>query len=454
MVTQLPDESIESTKDTGCPDLGIKFDRDTRYGYPSAENHCHGVKTAEKVNLAHQISFCLTSEYLHCPVFQGEGETRLPDEIRAEVEEALPIWIPSLAWGIVVVLSIIMAIVFLVWRRAANLSQTIESGIVQPTNTTQVYPTHTTQVQPTIEFQDDLAEVGVFATQTHTNTPQNTSTPTLFIETEPTDLSDSTLTPTPTPTPGPGLETPFGDEKKYLIHKVSVGESMPSLARRFETNLEVISAVNRLGEAFILLVDQIIIVMPGTSDLVEVVPLVPIFLDIDTKLADIATEYNISEEKIQALNDLGGESMVSGGRWLVVPVEEVIPTSLPSPTAMSEFSTALKAPFGPNNEYLLHKVKAGESLAVLERLYLTSAEVIQKVNQLDYSLQVNQVLVIILNQVDPTELPVLNARLVENQTSVEDFADQLYILPSVIYELNGIEDGMMISAGEWVIYPE
>ena len=59
-----------------CPYLGLRYDTETRYGFPNPGNHCHREKNPRPINLDYQQSVCLTYGYQNCPIYlQKNGDS-------------------------------------------------------------------------------------------------------------------------------------------------------------------------------------------------------------------------------------------------------------------------------------------------------------------------------------------------------------------------------------------
>jgi len=441
MTAPLQEQPNMPTEPAACPFLGILSDEETRYGFPSQANYCHFTNPAQKIDLGHQESTCLTSEYKQCPICHPEVK-KLPDKTQSGIT-ARPRWRRPLEFFIVAIFFIVIVIVFVISINDEGFFQSAEVGPPMPSNTILISPTTTPAV---------ITEVSNPPTPTPTITiaPEQTATSTSQPEDIPTNTLASTANLIPSPTPGPALGTPFGDEHKYLVYKASIGESFPILAQRFETSSDVIKTINSLVPEYGLQVDQILIILPGAIDLAEVEPLVPVFLELDMTLLEIEAHYGIKADVARTYNDLGPEGIIPAGRWLIFPKQQVVVTPLPTP----DLSHALTDPFGPENNYIIHRVQPGESLPILEELYLTSTAVIQRTNRIEGSIRVDQVLVIILNQIDPTGIQPLKAVLIEDELLVDDLAAQLDIQVHYLLGLNGLEPDALIPAGQWIVYPD
>lgn len=67
------DHKDKLTTEHVCPFLGLRLDRDTRYGFANEGNHCHRERSPRSINLDYQAGVCLTSGYLNCPIYLHSG---------------------------------------------------------------------------------------------------------------------------------------------------------------------------------------------------------------------------------------------------------------------------------------------------------------------------------------------------------------------------------------------
>ena len=294
---------------------------------------------------------------------------------------------------------------------------------------------------------------------------QNTPTPTLqsgeaavvvTADAEVTQIPTQTPTITPTlppPTPGPGLETPFGGQGEYLLHQVKFGDNLPKLARAYKTERDVIAAANALIPDHSLQPDQVIVILPGRTDSFGIEPLVVLFLDKDTMVSELASRYGVTIDELRQYNDLGPGEKIPAGRWLIMPERDVTPTPTATAVPSVDLSLALTSPFGPNDDYVLHQIISGQSIPVLENLYLTSADVLNAANEIEGSLQLGRVLVIMPEHKDPSGIVPFTVLNVDEDISVENLAEELGILTADLLFHNDLESGQVIPAGRWIIYP-
>jgi LysM repeat protein len=130
----------------------------------------------------------------------------------------------------------------------------------------------------------------------------------------------------------------------------------------------------------------------------------------------------------------------------------VTPTSTPAPPTQGP---GLEALFGFNNEFLIHKVATNESLNIIALQYKTSSTVISATNELrsGASLQVDQILVILPNKTEVSDLPVFRPLYLEQDASVDALVQEYGVSASDLRRYNALGDGDLIPAGRWIIIP-
>jgi hypothetical protein len=115
----------------------------------------------------------------------------------------------------------------------------------------------------------------------------------------------------------------------------------------------------------------------------------------------------------------------------------------------------LETPFGPGAEYILHRVKAGESARTIAYEYHTTYTVISETNQLlpGGTILVDMVLFIVPNLRENIGLPVFKPILLEEDTSIADLAGQFAISPDDLRRYNVLGPDDFLPAGRWIIIP-
>ena len=424
---------------SSCPHLGTFDDSEVHFGFPTQSNYCYRVNPPGAVSVSHQETHCLQRGYADCPVYQADWEGPLPQNLRAIPDQDVKRNIfPFGDWRILVFGFVFLFILILYFLFPLRPNQNDSMGsystasLVSHTstvNTETTQPTASHTVQPT-------------------ETPQPSVTPSIT----PTPSRTSTDSP-PSLTPGPLLDTPFTTNRTYLIHQVKEGESLPLLANRFQTRQEVIQIVNASRLVYGTLPDIFLVLMPGQTDTLDLVELDLLYLDNAAQIAEFSSRYGITEDELREYNGLESGEIIPPGRWLVFPNQEVTPTVTLTPVVTADLTQALTAPFGPNNEYILHRVKSTENISTLETLYLTSREVIQETNIIQGSIRIDQVLVILPDVTDPTGLTTFRVTQLDTDISVEDIADQLGVPASDLVFYNDLNPGQILTSGQWIIYP-
>jgi LysM repeat protein len=128
-------------------------------------------------------------------------------------------------------------------------------------------------------------------------------------------------TRTQEPTHGPDFGTPFGPNGIYVLHEVKPGESFPLLADNYQTTPEVIRALNSRQGSVGLWIGEVLVIMPGQTDLYGLPKFKVIQLDQARTLNQLAEEYGVSVSELQIYNSLGPDSdNIPAGRWIIIPV--------------------------------------------------------------------------------------------------------------------------------------
>ena len=225
---------LKSKNVHSCPYVGLKSDSETSFSYASKSNYCHKVQPPEPVGISYQGSICLTEEYKSCPIYLQDWDDPLPADIRRKVSKQRRL--PRLLFLLFLLLLLVAGSV---WWFLGGFGNPIvfpsfgqsENTVVVSTQVSQVSDSPTPSQQTGIGFFGDEQTPTIVAT----NTPSMTLT------------SSATFS---LPTPGPFAKTPFGPYERFLVHKVTSGESVSKIADMYNTTSEVIIAINRLVEDY------------------------------------------------------------------------------------------------------------------------------------------------------------------------------------------------------------
>ena len=164
----------------GCPYLGAEDDLEIKFLFASQDSCCHRAKPVEPIALAHQQTYCLTPQFIECPVYKRETIAPLPAELRQPSAPVAGSW----NWWIAAVVLLLLGAGLFWLVYGGGLSR-----LNRQLNTMLGAPTAIAVRQPT-------------ATPTSTSTPSATLKPTQTARPSPTAvLPTETFTPMPTETP-------------------------------------------------------------------------------------------------------------------------------------------------------------------------------------------------------------------------------------------------------------
>ena len=115
----------------------------------------------------------------------------------------------------------------------------------------------------------------------------------------------------------------------------------------------------------------------------------------------------------------------------------------------------LDEPIGITNRFVIHRIQEGESLGNLAAQYQTTLQAIQDVNYfLPDPVWIDWLVIIPVETTDVIGLPKFEAQIVVNgDVTIEDFALNQDLDPELLKFYNGMEDGYLLSSGEWLLIP-
>ena len=283
-----------------CPFLGLPYDWQTAMDYPSRQNFCRRKRPPSAPDETHQREYCLNSTYRQCPLFAKESvpeKTALPARTLDNPLRRIPIYL----WIIMGILGFsVMLLSF--WQ--------IITRVIPAMDLTQNAPVPlavtrkaSTVIQPTLS----AATLEPIATFTF----QPTQTP--------------TATATITPAPPRLFETPFGIDHRFLLHRVSTGEDLVSIAVRYNTNINVIRAAN-YNMPQELWVDTVIIIPADMLEASTIQPMMPLEITVtDLTMKKLAFQQGVSPDELSALNERPVDYLLTPGEWVIVPYIQPTP---------------------------------------------------------------------------------------------------------------------------------
>lgn len=202
---------------------------------------------------------------------------------------------------------------------------------------------------------------------------------------------------------GASILVPKIDETKFEVYEVTAADSLYSISRRYATTEETLMTLNGLSNAGDLEVGQVLLIPRIDEEFYAVYVVVP-----GDSLFNIARRYNTSVTQLRALNGVGGGSDLTVGRSIIVPrVDETIFDTVVVETGDSLYSIsrrydvsvsalqvlnrmadardikvgeAILAPKLENAVLGVHVIRFGDSLTEIAELYGTTVDFLRSLN--------------------------------------------------------------------------
>ncbi|MCE2471230.1 MAG: LysM peptidoglycan-binding domain-containing protein [Anaerolineae bacterium] len=202
---------------------------------------------------------------------------------------------------------------------------------------------------------------------------------------------------------GASILAPNIDETKFELYEVSAADSLYSISRRFATTEETLISLNALTDSLHLEVGQILLVPRIDENIYAVYVVVP-----GDSLFNIARRYNTTVAQLRALNGVAGGRDLAVGRSIIVPrVDETLFEAVVVETGDSLYSIsrrydvslsvlkvlnrladardlkvgeAILAPKLEDAALEVLVIRAGDSLTAIAETYGTTVEFLQSLN--------------------------------------------------------------------------
>lgn len=284
-------------KDIVCPFLGLQDDSSTAYQFASYAHQCFHARPVSAVKPEAQRKYCLTINHATCEEFIRTPNTALPTSLRFENgSKLLEVTRKRWVWVFLLVLALLTGIAWLIRSRVP-----LSSG-----NPAQA---------PIVVMSAGLKDT---ATQALINKPtkvQPTTTPTIVVTATTNQELKAII---PAVRPPHYLETPIGLEQKLIIHRVLVGESLPSIANLYWTTTEAIQSVN-YSLPIPLLIDWLVVVPSNQKDVKGLPAFKAYIVTADVSVTTLAQQLSIDPGLLELYNGLKGEDTLKTGEWVLVP---------------------------------------------------------------------------------------------------------------------------------------
>lgn len=296
------EEKTESEQEESCPYLGTKVDRDIAFTFPTTAHYCYKVKKAGSINIAHQSAFCLSRSYVGCDVYKDKRNPTVPINIQG----TQPSTASKIRWSLILVFAAGLTGLVL----ASNFLISDQNSVSQPAAQSEI-PATASNTALNIEL-----TVTQIAFEIDQIIPSETVTPAAIEETP-------ALILTAVGTAGPGLVTPFGPEGSLLLHEISPGESLGLLAELYGTSIELLREINAYDEELPVQAGEIWVVMPGRISNLNLSKYAVYKVQTGDTVASLADKFQIAEVELRLLNSLGDGDELDSSRWIIYEVEQV-----------------------------------------------------------------------------------------------------------------------------------
>ena len=397
-----------------CPHLGLSDDATTSLGFPSKSNYCHNSNPVSRPRLKHQEQFCLGGKYGQCPLFLSEQAIPLPEELKAPTHKASDNTKKTNQRNVAIAISAVVVILAVGW------------GILQSQQSTAI----TVAVIPTLPTPT--------AESLTTNTPVMTSTPALV------------STPT-NPAAAQRLDTIFGEENKFVVHKVVEGENLTQIASAFETSIDAILTINYI-QTYPIWVGSILLVPVKSIDASKypgIEQYLPAEQDRGISVDELAAKLQVDAQELRLYNGWTNS-------WDRPIVGEIV--LVPRPRRESKHQ--LEMLIGTDYKFVIHKVLNGEGLEQLASKFDTNVEAIEIFNSYNNRTPgwSGTFLIIPVGFNDYSKLPNFKVYAVQESdraSSLDDLAKKLKVKPLELKYYNGFTlDGDRPLVGDYLLIPQ
>lgn len=254
---------------------------------------------------------------------------------------------------------------------------------------------------------------------------------------------------------------------------VQPGDSLYSLAQRFNTTVETLAEANNIIEASQIYAGQTLLVPTGTSSYVEDYEVQP-----GDTLFGISKRFNTSIGILQGLNELSDSRSIYAGQLLVVPsvseeelqihvVEQddsLFSISRRYNTAVSVLKAlngiadardlregaSILVPIIDETRFEVYEISAGDSLYNVSRRFATTEDILITLNGLAGPLDLVVGQTILVPRIDETKLEVY---IIQPGDSLFGISRQFNTTVAQLRALNGIGDRLGLTVGQGILVP-
>lgn len=168
---------------------------------------------------------------------------------------------------------------------------------------------------------------------------------------------------------GQTLVIPTGAVTVPRVHVVAAGETLYSLAIRYNTTVEALVATNSLGNANNIVVGQVL-TLPATGGPATYPR--SYMLDRGDTLRSVGERFGVTWQAIAAYNNIPNANNVQAGMLITIPPVGYVPPSTP-PTG---------GPYVPPVYNRVYVVQRGDTLSAIARMFGVTVDGIRALNSL------------------------------------------------------------------------
>lgn len=280
---------------TRCPYLGLHDDAKTSLAYPSPWNHCHRINPSSAVSVTHQANACLKEKYKQCEVYCANTPKELPRDLRATFNPVerkstlgnVVFWAVSIPFLLV---GLFLVLVSEQWNMESSLSMNVVET-----------PTHNLASD---EPDNLLPTKSPLYTVLPDSAPHSTRVASRVC--------------------GYELDVIFGDENRFIFHRIARGENLDLYANRFQTSTNAILYINY--EMQMPVWENAVIVIPVGTTVGIGFPFFETFEQESIKISvdELAKQLNTNAQLFRRYNGFD-ETCLEFSGWMLIPRERNSP---------------------------------------------------------------------------------------------------------------------------------
>lgn len=274
---------------THCPYLGLHDDAKTSLAYPSPWNYCHRINPSSAVSVSHQTNACLNEKYKQCEVYCSNTPKVLPRNLRATfspverkvTSRSVVFWIVI---GLLLLVGLFLVLIGGQWSMGSTLSKDV---LETPANTV-------------ASDEPDILPPS--------KSPINTEVPDTPLNS--TQIASRIC--------GHELDVIFGDEDRFVIHRIAIGENLDLYANRFQTSTNAILYINY--EIQMPVWENAVIVIPVGTTVGVGFPFFETFEQESIKISvdELAKQLNTDAQLFRRYNGFD-EACSEFSGWMLLP---------------------------------------------------------------------------------------------------------------------------------------